>query len=100
MLPSVVVAGAAKNFERRTAPLAFNIPAPCTSMLVLLFNCAVYCRIALTAFGVSFGLASSINATVPDTTGADMLVPLRLRYGLKFRPSPCVPLISIDGNVW
>src|SRR5262245_15533029 len=37
---------------------------------------------ALTAFGVSDGLAWSIRATVPDTTGAAMLVPVRLRYGL------------------
>ena len=28
------------------------------------------------------GLASSISATVPATTGAAMLVPVRLRYGL------------------
>ncbi len=73
-----VVAGDAKNFARRTAPRAFSIPAPWTSRLVLLRTCAVYCRIALTAFGVSFGFASSINATVPATTGAAMLVPLRL----------------------
>ena len=42
-----------------------------------------YCRIAFTAFGVSDGFASSISATVRATTGAAMLVPLRLRYGLK-----------------
>src|SRR5918911_1824041 len=36
---------------------------------------------AFTAFGVSLGFACSISATVPDTTGAAMLVPLRLRYG-------------------
>ena len=33
-------------------------------------------------FGVSDGLACSISATVPLTTGAAMLVPVRLRYGL------------------
>src|SRR6266516_4094767 len=36
---------------------------------------------AFTRLGVSVGLACSINATVPVTTGAAMLVPLRLRYG-------------------
>src|SRR5436853_2275739 len=36
---------------------------------------------AFTAFGVSAGLAWSMSATVPATTGAAMLVPLRLRYG-------------------
>ena len=38
-------------------------------------------RIALTAFGVSDGFACSISATVPLTTEAETLVPLRLRYG-------------------
>ena len=38
--------------------------------------------IALTRFGVSFGFACSISATVPATTGDAMLVPVRLRYGL------------------
>ena len=38
--------------------------------------------IALTRFGVRFGFACSISATVPATTGAAMLVPVRLRYGL------------------
>src|ERR1051326_6305763 len=37
--------------------------------------------IAFARFGVSFGFACIISATVPVTTGADMLVPLRLRYG-------------------
>ncbi len=34
-----------------------------------------------TTAGVSTGLAWTINATVADTTGAAMLVPLRLKYG-------------------
>src|SRR5579859_5728558 len=38
--------------------------------------------IAFTRFGVSFGLACSISATVPATTGDAMLVPDRLRYGV------------------
>ena len=37
---------------------------------------------AFTAFGVSCGFAWSISATVPVTTGAATLVPLRLMYGL------------------
>jgi hypothetical protein len=41
----------------------------------------VYCRIAFTALGVSEGFAWSISAIVPVTTGAAMLVPLKLRYG-------------------
>ena len=41
--------------------------------------------IALTMFGVSFGFAWSISATVPETIGEAMLVPVRLRYG--FLPS-------------
>ena len=45
-------------------------------------SCAVYWMIAFTRFGVSFGFACSISATVPATTGAAMLVPVRLRYGL------------------
>ena len=36
---------------------------------------------AFTAFGVSDGFACNISATAPATTGADMLVPLMLRYG-------------------
>ena len=42
----------------------------------------MYCRIAFTRFGVSAGLACSISATVPLTTGAAMLVPDSVRYGL------------------
>ena len=57
--------------SRRPARAACSpvLPAPCTA------GCA------LIRFGVSFGLAWSISATVPLTTGAAMLVPLRLRYG-------------------
>ena len=36
---------------------------------------------ALTALGLNAGFAWTINATVPATTGAAMLVPFRLRYG-------------------
>ena len=45
----------------------------------------MYCSNALIKFGVRFGLACSISATVPVTTGAAMLVPLSARYG--FEPS-------------
>src|SRR2546423_10261096 len=38
---------------------------------------------AFTRFGVRFGLACSINATVPVTTGAAMLVPGIDMYGVK-----------------
>ena len=34
-------------------------------------------------FGVRVGLACSISATVPATTGAAMLVPLSVRYGME-----------------
>ena len=44
---------------------------------------AVYCRTAFTALGVSPGLACSIRATTPLTTGAAMLVPLSVRYGIR-----------------
>src|SRR4029453_8036695 len=81
--------GAAKNLARRTAPRALRKPAPCASTLSLERDWAVYCRMAFTAFGVRLGLASSISATVPATTGVAMLVPLRLRYGLY--PTESVP---------
>ena len=48
----------------------------------------MYCRIALIRFGVSFGFAWSISATVPLTTGAAMLVPLSTMYGLVRRIAP------------
>ena len=48
---------------------------------------AVYCRMALTVFGVStevapssLRLASIINATTPDATPVAMLVPLNFTY--------------------
>ena len=50
----------------------------------------MYCRIALTRFGVRFGFAWNISATVPVTTGAAMLVPLSVRYG--FEPSDEQPV--------
>src|SRR6266540_1855515 len=68
-----------KYCVRSTAPLVFRNPAPSVSALYPGYTCAVYCRIAFTRFGVSVGFACSINATLPATTGADMLVPVRLR---------------------
>src|SRR6185436_20051669 len=53
----------------------------CVRGSTLAVDCDVYCSSALTAFGVRFGSACNIRATVPDTTGAAMLVPLKLRYG-------------------
>ena len=63
-------------------PCAFRKPAPCASTFSprATRRCTAGC--AFTALGVSVGFASSINATVPATTGVAMLVPLRLRYGL------------------
>src|SRR5918994_5385445 len=52
---------------------------------------------AFTALGVNAGFAWSINATVPVTTGADMLVPLRLKYG-RYGVS-IVPLRSISDRL-
>ena len=59
-----------------TAPLTFSMPAPCCSRLAPTMGCAVYCRIALISGGVRPGLACSISATVPATTGAEIEVPL------------------------
>ena len=69
----------AKNRASCTAPCTLRKPAPCSSGLVLGAVLAVYCRMALTAFGVSAGLACSIIATVPLTAGAAMLVPVSVR---------------------
>src|SRR5687768_12172812 len=71
----------AKAFASWTAPRAFRNPAPCVRSLKRDLCSAVYCRIAFTRFGESAGFAWIISATVPATTGADMLVPLRLKYG-------------------
>jgi hypothetical protein len=59
-----------------TAPLALSSPAPCSNWLKPASGCAVYMRIDLTIMGVSSGRACSIIAIVPDTTGAETLVPL------------------------
>ena len=60
-----------------TAPLTLSMPAPCSSRLAPAIGCAVYCRIALTSGGVRPGFCCSISATVPDTAGAAIDVPLR-----------------------
>ena len=70
-----------KNRASSTAPRVFRNPAPWVSESYAYF-CAVYSMMALTRFGVSFGFAWIINAAVPATMGAAMLVPVRLRYGL------------------
>ena len=61
----------------RTAPSMLSMPAPCSTRLAPGSGWALYCRMALTRGGVSPGLACSISATAPDTTGADTEVPLR-----------------------
>src|SRR5262245_27201830 len=70
---------AAMSRARSTAPFAFRNPAPSVSGSWRGYTCAVNCRIAFTAVGVSDGFACSISATVPLTTGAAKLVPLRLK---------------------
>src|SRR6516164_1450850 len=72
------------------APAAFTAPAPWVSVSAFATRIAVYCKMALTACGGSCApgwlvrLASNMAATIPLTTGADMLVPLRRRNGLPF----------------
>jgi len=79
--PAYSAGAVLKASARSTAPRALRKPAPCARYELPLYVSAVYCRIALTAFGVSDGLACSISATVPATTGAAWLVPVKLRYG-------------------
>src|SRR4030095_12631075 len=62
---------------RRTAPSMLSDPAPCWTRLAGDNGCAVYWRIALMSGGVRPGLACSISATVPVTTGAAIEVPLK-----------------------
>src|ERR1044071_408986 len=77
--PTVVVAvkSVRPSLARRTAPSILSWPAPCSNMLELGNCCAVYIRIILTMFGVSFGLACNIKAAAPATTGVAIDVPLR-----------------------
>src|SRR5579872_75638 len=79
----VGVDGSANARANSTAPWALRNPAPSVSGSHCGYACAVNCRIALMAFGDRPGFACNINATVPLITGADMLVPLRLKYGRK-----------------
>src|SRR6187551_4062332 len=72
---------AANVFATCTAPRALRNPAPWVKSLYRVLCSAVYCRIAFTRLGVSDGFAWNISATVPATTGAAMLVPVRLKYG-------------------
>ena len=58
-----------------TAPSMLIRPAPCCSRLAPGSGWALYCRMALISGGVSPGLACSISATAPDTTGAAIDVP-------------------------
>ena len=61
----------------RTAPSMLSMPAPCSTREAPASGWALYCRMALTSGGVSPGLACSIRATAPLTTGADTEVPLK-----------------------
>src|SRR2546423_14447588 len=65
------------SFAKRTAPSTFNSPAPCSNMLKPASGCAVYIKIILTMFGVSFGLSWSKRAAAPAAQGAGIEVPLR-----------------------
>src|SRR6266550_8198314 len=65
------------SLAMRTAPSMFNSPAPCSSILEPASGCAVYIRIILIMFGVSFGFASNRTAIAPATMGAETEVPLR-----------------------
>ena len=67
-----------KALARRTAPSTLSMPAPCSTKLALGSGCALYCRMALINGGVSPGLACSISATAPLTTGAATEVPLSI----------------------
>ena len=87
-----------------TAPAAFSAPAPAVSVSEPGIANEVYSRIAFTAFGESGGLnrcaarpASSISATVPLTTPADMLVPLSLMNGLP--PTITMPPGYVEASV-
>src|SRR5882672_5147760 len=75
--PSVVGRGLLTRRAIRTEPSMLSSPAPCWSMLCPVSGWAVYIRIAFTRLGVSFGLAWSMSATAPETTGVDMDVPER-----------------------
>src|SRR5882672_7200528 len=63
-------------FATATAPATFTWPAPCSNVLNPASGCAVYIKIIFTMFGVRLGFASSNNAAVPATTGAETEVPL------------------------
>src|SRR5713101_3372403 len=63
-------------FAIATAPATFTWPAPWSNGLNPASGCAVYIKIIFTMFGVRLGFASSNNAAVPATTGAETDVPL------------------------
>src|SRR5258707_5304949 len=82
------------NCANCTAPLMLSSPVPCSSMLAPASGCAVYIRIALTMFGVRFGLACSSRAAAPATAGEAIEVPLKYIY---FLLSALVTPASRDG---
>jgi len=59
-----------------------SCPVPWSSVFESANGCAVYIKIILIMFGVSFGLLSDNNAAAPATIGVDIDVPLdALRLG-------------------
>ena len=64
------------NAAMRTDVTASTLPAPHAISPVSGMNVAPSCSAAFTSTGSSFGFACSTSAATPDTTAADMLVPL------------------------
>src|ERR1041384_1918978 len=62
---------------KRTAPSMLSNPAPCSKALKPLSGWAVYWRMTLIIFGVSFGLACRSSAAAPATMGDDTEDPLK-----------------------
>ena len=78
-LPAAVLAvmSARTSLASRIDPSTFSSPVPCSSMLKPASGSAVYIKIILIIFGVSFGFACSIRAAAPETIGVAIEVPLR-----------------------
>ena len=61
-----------------TAAATFRLPAPAPINPTSGMKLAECCSATFTCAGLSFEFASSISATAPLTTPADMLVPFRI----------------------
>src|SRR6266404_2975701 len=81
-------------FANRTAPSMLISPVPCSSMFEPLSFCAVYIRIILIMFGVSFELTWSKRAAAPATIGVAIEVPFRI---ISLRRLLLVTLASSSG---